>query len=1009
MSFLSSQLFYPQVPQQSSIPTFNGTNERVFREELTRFISIVKLQGARVTDEAYITFIIENCFPEAKHVKSLVIDWRDGELAAGRQLAFTSLCEFIKKTWEHTNTTASTDSFYELRRRFKEAPISNPCWDGLVTSFESLRNQMVVKQTDGELVIWILSTMDETMRSAVTESIHRERHSTAVINGIKNQFRAVQEGFDDIATSSGGTVKAVSIAALADIAADKSSPLTLKEIGSALREYLKEVRPVIGFKMHTEKGAGSGTKDDPAVVEAFGRAINPGRIPFVPQLSPQAPPAFTPLKTQQPPMDPRVDDLAKQFERGAKVMIGPDRRLHWVVQDEETGVRRLGRSFSHGRHGHVIESYTLDVNLELASLSSAVRCKPPPTQGGESSVGAGEKKIAFSEASRPQPLSEHLVAASNLQKSPQRRPQGCLLSSFGLVTDGIPVAMIIEEVAKSEQRIRSMFRQESARVKRRGGSDLTGRYRLAAEAWHGGCLPPTSRHSCQSSKDSQPSNSSSVIVYWVINRFIIVGIGSGAMKATGVSPLVTSGVHGACPEIHHWGHGINTRTRNAVDQSFSATAAKTLEFTLLSHAILTGAAGSDLTNYLSSLKQAGSSTTSVAPVPSAVEPPTPPVRERREPTPLPPPPPAPTSLAEGFGRLSHSLRHFHYLDPTSPEIIAHLPEEYVARTSSLASLAGLLDEIFYSHRELRRTLSRRLGSIFRQIRSAGHVKNFSSFWDSSSNSVVLPPGWESSEAFTLPFRLVTPLEELVRTNPVFSFTPHHSSSPRVTAASSSEAPVSPVDADGSGIPHLIVVDYLPDDPSNVTIRFLIRLPFWITYFATILIPPTFSVALPRRPTTDAYNAFIRHLHTVGATDLYIILPLNPTSSGPLHLPGPPHEYRPFSAELMNPFNFYIIAIFQLVIQLPDTYLASSQSFMIRTARDSRVIPPGDYPVPSLDADTLELLMLDDFRPPAPPGLLASPTGFTDYTGSVDMIKAFNFIDQLHQPDMSRILICLQPR
>ncbi|KAI8836384.1 hypothetical protein BC829DRAFT_421734 [Chytridium lagenaria] len=546
MSFLSNQLFYPQGMQQPSFPTFNGTNERVFREELTRFVSILKLQGARVTDEAYITFIIENCFPEAKHVKSLVSDWRDAEVAASRQLTFKALCEFIQRTWEHTNTIASTDSFYELRRRFKEAPISNPCWDGLVTSFESLRSQMIVKKTDGELVIWILSTMDEMMRSAITEAIHRERHSSAVINGIKEQLRAVQGGFDDIATSSGGTVKAVSIAALADIAADKSSPLTLKEISSALREYLKDVRPVMGFQIDTDGSTGTTVKEDPAVVEAFGRSVPPPRVSFARHQPPThafQPIPKTPLVTA---VDPRVDDLAKQFENlkiyiqsaikppkqpivkakvppttkkdiqtsgllnsvdslavqagpgircyycglpghfkdqceiltkdilgGAKVMIGPDRRLHWVVHDEETGARRLGEEVKGHRDGArhnvmevaddtaylaalamvdldiVIESYTLDVTAELVSLSSTIRCKSPPVQGGELAATAVETKTGPAATPSPQapPGSpKYVLKPSDITPEEALRVVSSL--SFGLVTDGIPVSMIVEEVLK---------------------------------------------------------------------------------------------------------------------------------------------------------------------------------------------------------------------------------------------------------------------------------------------------------------------------------------------------------------------------------------------------------------------------------------------------------------------------------------------------------------------------------------------------------------------------------
>ncbi|KAI8853168.1 hypothetical protein BC829DRAFT_440175 [Chytridium lagenaria] len=522
MSFLSNQLFYPQGMQQPSFPTFNGTNERVFREELTRFVSILKLQGARVTDEAYITFIIENCFPEAKHVKSLVSDWRDAEVAASRQLTFKA---FVKQIRSMSSA------------EFKRGPHSNPCWDGLVTSFESLRSQMIVKKTDGELVIWILSTMDEMMRSAITEAIHRERHSSAVINGIKEQLRAVQGGFDDIATSSGGTVKAVSIAALADIAADKSSPLTLKEISSALREYLKDVRPVMGFQIDTDGSTGTTVKEDPAVVEAFGRSVPPPRVSFARHQPPThafQPFPKTPLVTA---VDPRVDDLAKQFENlkiyiqsaikppkqpivkakvppttkkdiqtsgllnsvdslavqagpgircyycglpghfkdqceiltkdilgGAKVMIGPDRRLHWVVHDEETGARRLGEEVKGHRDGArhnvmevaddtaylaalamvdldiVIESYTLDVTAELVSLSSTIRCKSPPVQGGELAATAVETKTA------PPGSPKYVLKPSDITPEEALRVVSSL--SFGLVTDGIPVSMIVEEVLK---------------------------------------------------------------------------------------------------------------------------------------------------------------------------------------------------------------------------------------------------------------------------------------------------------------------------------------------------------------------------------------------------------------------------------------------------------------------------------------------------------------------------------------------------------------------------------
>ncbi|KAJ3202914.1 hypothetical protein HDU67_000198 [Dinochytrium kinnereticum] len=123
-------------------PTFDGTNEHVFREELVKLYSQIKLSGSKASDPDIVNYVVTHCFPNAEHA-----------------------------VWGYANATVTIRHLYALSDRYRNMPITNPFWEGIVASFQKLRSRMVTKPTDPEMVDFIMSPMSNTMKTGVTDAI----------------------------------------------------------------------------------------------------------------------------------------------------------------------------------------------------------------------------------------------------------------------------------------------------------------------------------------------------------------------------------------------------------------------------------------------------------------------------------------------------------------------------------------------------------------------------------------------------------------------------------------------------------------------------------------------------------------------------------------------------------------------------------------------------------------------------------------------------------------------
>ncbi|KAI8835286.1 hypothetical protein BC829DRAFT_422043 [Chytridium lagenaria] len=315
----------------------------------------------------------------------------------------------------------SVDEFVlRALQAIQEAPISNPCWDGLVTSFESLHSQMIVKKTDGKLVIWILSTMDETMRSAITEAMHCERHSLAVINGIKDQLRTVQ---GDLKTP------------LRDIAADK----------------------VIGFQADTDKGPNAILKEDYAVVKAFGQAsaIKPkqggGPKKAFPRGGPQVALGIR-TRRQQWPTKVEARNVPGQWLMRVQQGLGiggcwwREPHCQGVGKKEELAGRNLAAAayLLVGARG----LSAVDAEVTVVTQTRRKRSAGASIRGSQWVV---RLCVWGSGCGVRDPTASTTVSTSYFNVTPEKAIRIVSLLPFGLVTDGTPVAMMVEEVLRAKE------------------------------------------------------------------------------------------------------------------------------------------------------------------------------------------------------------------------------------------------------------------------------------------------------------------------------------------------------------------------------------------------------------------------------------------------------------------------------------------------------------------------------------------------------------------------------
>ncbi|KAI8847296.1 hypothetical protein BC829DRAFT_418566 [Chytridium lagenaria] len=161
--------------------------------------------------------------------------------------------------------------------------------------------------------------------------------------------------------------------------------------------------------------------------------------------------------------------LVKDILAGAKVIIAPDRRLHWVVTDVETGVRKLGEEVKGHREGarhHVMEvgedptyqaalsqvDFSLTIEGYAFSLGSALategtpRCKSPPGASEPVVTGETTEEILVVEVQSFSPS----IAPSDVSEAEALRVVESLnMEGIGKPGDGVPVWVICEEVAKA--------------------------------------------------------------------------------------------------------------------------------------------------------------------------------------------------------------------------------------------------------------------------------------------------------------------------------------------------------------------------------------------------------------------------------------------------------------------------------------------------------------------------------------------------------------------------------
>ncbi|KAJ3197370.1 hypothetical protein HDU67_003748, partial [Dinochytrium kinnereticum] len=267
-------------------PTFDGSNEREFRENVTKLISGLRVFGGAVSDDQYI--------------KTLLKDWKKAELAAGRAITVESFLTFIELTWKDNNPTVTTQTLLQLSRKYLNLPITDPMWEGMVSSFKALRDKMILGIIDTDLVNWIFGPMTPTMRQGVISNIASERLSTAQQAESVRLLKYAEDRFNALAANS------TSLPLAGSPALPDRGPFTLKELDVAIRSYVTTNRPLARFTEGISAGPANPmmSATDQAAIDAlirghsqtgFGGTVPTGSVPFSFESSPvtshQAPPS----------------------------------------------------------------------------------------------------------------------------------------------------------------------------------------------------------------------------------------------------------------------------------------------------------------------------------------------------------------------------------------------------------------------------------------------------------------------------------------------------------------------------------------------------------------------------------------------------------------------------------------------------------------------------------------------------------------------------------------------
>ncbi|KAI8835285.1 hypothetical protein BC829DRAFT_422042 [Chytridium lagenaria] len=285
----------------------------------------------------------------------------------------------------------SVDEFVlRALQAIQEAPISNPCWDGLVTSFESLHSQMIVKKPTANC-----------------------RHQWD-----QGPVAYCSRGFENTATSSGGTVKALFIGALGDIAADKSAIKPPKQ-GWGPKKAFPRGGPQVALGIRTRR------QQWPTKVEAR-------NVP------------------------------------GQWLMRGPAGVGHRRVLVERAA---LSRSRKEGRASRTPACSSSRVSSNLAAAAYLlVGARGLSAVDAEVTVVTQTRRKRSAGASiRGSQWVVRLCVWGNtsyFNVTPEKAIRIVSLLPFGLVTDGIPVAMMVEEVLRAKEMIRLMVSDEGEQIPR---------------------------------------------------------------------------------------------------------------------------------------------------------------------------------------------------------------------------------------------------------------------------------------------------------------------------------------------------------------------------------------------------------------------------------------------------------------------------------------------------------------------------------------------------------------
>ncbi|KAJ3210494.1 hypothetical protein HDU67_005259 [Dinochytrium kinnereticum] len=374
-----------------TIPSFDGYNERKFRVDVARMVSRIRLSGTSPSDEALVEFIIENCFLGSDHVKSLIKDWCTSLEALKTPITLAGLLSFIKDTYHENNPTVTTESLLELARSYVDLPVTDASWEGIVSAFTTLREKMILRPLDSELVKWVFSPMTETMRTGVIDWIQRTRIEDAQTKEMARLWKYTEEGLESIRLAGPSGLSGVSLPTQGTAVPTDTGPISLSELEVAIRKHVRTTGPLHRFSegiSSTPAPALNGFDQNAIDSLVRGHKVAPagtaprGSVPFSFDTSAASSGGGVPIITNRF-KDAAVDELSQMME-GLKLFRQTVAENTKVIKEESASrvsSKQLKTSFAKPRQppSSGDSSGVVSANFEVSSLVGSsqipnVRC-----------------------------------------------------------------------------------------------------------------------------------------------------------------------------------------------------------------------------------------------------------------------------------------------------------------------------------------------------------------------------------------------------------------------------------------------------------------------------------------------------------------------------------------------------------------------------------------------------------------------------------------------------------